>query len=378
MSDLPPLPADFDAAREFPILKHWLFFNHAAVAPLTARAAEVIEQYAKEAREDAYLSGDWYARADHARKLAAQLINARPDELAFVKNTSEGLAFVANGLTWKSGDEIITSAVEYPANIYPWMDVAQRFGARHVMVAERDGRVPTEDVLGAVTPRTRLIALSHVQYASGFRSELAQIGALCRERGILFCVDAIQSMGVLPVDVQGMKIDFLSADGHKWMLAPEGCGVFYCRRELLGQLRPEVGWMNVINAADYGNYDFTLRSDAKRFECGSYNIPGILAFGESLRLLLNVGIETISRRVLGLTDSLCEGLRRKGYTIVSSRRPGEASGIVAFTHPSRNHAEIVNALKAKKIIIIQREKRLRASPHFYNSQEQVDQLIDNL
>ena len=378
MRDLPPLPANFDVVREFPILKHWLFFNHAAVAPLTARAAEVIERYAKEAREDAYLSGNWYARADAARKLAAELINAHPDELAFVKNTSEGLAFVANGLTWKSGDEIITSAVEYPANIYPWMDVAQRCGAKHVMVPERDGRVPTEDVLAAVTPRTRMIALSHVQYASGYRSDLAQIGAFCRGRGILLCVDAIQSMGVLPVDVRNTNIDFLSADGHKWMLAPEGCGVFFCRRELLEQLRPEVGWLNVINAADYGNYDFTLRSDAKRFECGSYNIPGILGFGESLRLLLDVGIDTISRRVLTLTEQLCEGLRRKGYAIVSSRREGEASGIVAFTHPGRNQQEIVNALKAKKIIIIMREGRLRASPHFYNSPEQIDQLIDAL
>ena len=378
MRTLSPLSPGFDVANEFPILKHWLFFNHAAVAPLTAQAAAVIERYAKEAREDAYLSGNWYGRADGARKLAAQLINAHPDELAFVKNTSEGIAFVANGLDWKSGDEVITSNVEYPANIYPWMDIAQRFGVKHVMVAERDGRVPTEDVLKAVTSRTRMIALSHVEYASGYRSDLAAIGSFCRERGILLCVDAIQSMGVLPVDVQNMKIDFLSADGHKWMLAPEGCGIFYCRRELLTSLRPEIGWLNVINAAEYGSYDFTLRADAKRFECGSYNIPGILGFGESLRVLLDVGIETISQRVLALTDQLCEGLKQKGYTIVSSRRPGEDSGIVAFTHPTRNHTELVNELKAKKIVIIQREGRLRASPHFYNSAEQVDQLLANL
>ena len=378
MRILSPLPPGFDVDREFPVLKQWLFFNHAAVAPLTAQAASAIELYAKEARENAYLTGNWYGRAEVARKLAAELINAHPDELAFVKNTSEGLAFVANGLYWTSGDEVITSNVEYPANIYPWMDLAQRFGVRHVMVPEVDGRVPTETVLKAVTARTRMIALSHVQYASGYRSDLAAIGTFCRERGILFCVDAIQSMGVLPVDVQSMKIDFLSADGHKWMLGPEGLGVFFCRRELLTSLRPEVGWLNVINPFEYGNYDFTLRADAKRFECGSYNIPGILGFGESLRVLLSVGIETISQRVLALTDQLAEGLQRKGYTIVSSRRPGEESGIVAFTHPSRNHTAIVNELKAKKIVIIMREGRLRASPHFYTSAEQVDQLLANL
>jgi cysteine desulfurase / selenocysteine lyase len=303
------------------------------------------------------------------------LINAHPDEIAFIKNTSEGLAFAANGLDWKAGDEVISTAVEYPANVYPWMDLAQRAGIRHVMVPEKSGRIEIGDIIAAMTPRTRMVAISHIEYASGFRNDIAAIGAACRERGILFCVDAIQSVGVVPVDVQAMKIDYLSADGHKWMLGPEGAGIFYCRRELLGSLRPEVGWMNVINAQEYGNYDFTLQQSARRFECGTYNIPGILALGASLQLILEVGIDLIERRVLGLTEHLCAGLRAKGYEIFSSRAAGENSGIVTFTSPKHDHKKVVRDLMDRKIVIVLREGRMRASPHFYNTIQQMEELV---
>jgi cysteine desulfurase / selenocysteine lyase len=379
MPTLPPLPGGFDAIREFPILERWAFFNHGGVAPISARAAAELERFGREARDDAYLTGKWYKRAEVTRRLAAQLIHADPKEIAFVKNTSEGIAFVANGLDWQAGQEVISTAVEYPANVYPWMDLAARFGVKHVMVPERKeggtGRIAIEDLFAAVTPRTRMIAISHIEYASGYRNDLVAIGNFCRERGILLCVDAIQSCGAFPVDVQAMNIDFLSADGHKWMLGPEGCGFFYCNVKHLTTLRPEIGWMNVINSADYGSYDFTLRADAKRFECGSYNIPGVLALGASLGLLLEVGIDLVQKRILSLTDQLCDGLRQKGYDIFSSRLPGEASGLVTFTSPRHSHDEIVARLDEKRIIIVLREGRLRASPHFYNTPEQIDALI---
>jgi len=375
---LPPLPAGFNTRAEFPILGKWDFFNHGGVAPISKRAADALTKYTGEALNDAYLSGNWYGHAETTRKLAAQIINASPDEIAFVKNTSEGLAFVANGLDWRGGDEIISTAVEYPANVYPWMDVAQRHGCRHIMVPERSGRIDLNELLGAVTPKTRLIALSHVEYASGYRNDITTIGALCRQRGILFCVDAIQSIGMVPVDVRAMNIDYLAADGHKWMLAPEGCGFFYCRRELLSSLRPEIGWWNVVNAQDYGTYDFTLRSDAVRFECGTYTIPCILALGASLKLLLEVGIDLISARVHALTEQLAEGLTRKGYELVSSRAGEEWSGLVSFNSQRHDHQQIVRDLKAQKIIVVLREGRLRASPHFYNLPEQIARLIDAL
>ena len=198
------------------------------------------------------------------------MMNAHRDEIDFIKNTSEGVATVAAGIAWNAGDRIVTTNVEYPANMYPWMDLARRFGAELVTVPEIDNpdgsRVVALDALLAAAdhPRTRLLALSHVEYASGQRHDLAAIGSFCRSRGILFCVDAIQSMGVLPLDVGAMNIDYLSADGHKWLLGPEGAGVFFCRRELLGKTRPlAIGWMNVINDQDYGHYDITHKEDAR-------------------------------------------------------------------------------------------------------------------
>lgn len=376
--DLPPLPRGFDVAAEFPITRRWTFFNHAGVAPISARAAAEIERFAQEARDDSYLTGRWYHKIELVRKLAARFIHALPEEIAFVKNTSEGLAFVANGLDWKASDEIISTAVEYPSNVYPWMDVARRFDCRHIMLPEHEGRIDRQNIFDAVTPRTRMIAISHVEYASGFRHDLAAIGKFCRERNILLCVDGIQACGMSPVDVKAMNIDFLSADGHKWLLGPEGAGIFYCRRELLLSLRPEIGWMNVINANDYGHYDFTLRTDARRFECGSHNIPGVLALGASMELLLEVGMHTVMERVLTLTGQLCAGLAQKGYTVVSSRRPDESSGIVSFTSPRHQHAEIISNLEKQNIIIVEREKRLRASPHFYQSPDDITRLLNAL
>jgi cysteine desulfurase / selenocysteine lyase len=384
---LPEFPAGFQVEHEFPILRHWDFYNHAGVAPLSNRAAEALQKYTAEARDHAYLTGRWYVQADRVRQLAAKLIGATPEEIAFVKNTSEGLAFVANGLAWNAGDEVIGTNVEYPANIYPWMDLAQRFGVKHIQVPERDGRIPIESLFAAVTSRTRMIALSHVEYASGYRNDVAAIGRFCREHDILFCVDAIQALGVVPVDVNAMNIDFLSADGHKWLLGPEGCGFFYCRTEHLLKLRPEVGWLNVVNALEYGNYDFTLRNDARRFECGTYNIPGILAMGASLELILELGVPFIQQRLRALTGQLCSGLIEKGYRIFSPRGTspsgeGEDSGIVSFAPPEDarelDAAGIVRDLQTRKIALVLREKRLRASPHFYNSPKQIARLLSAL
>jgi selenocysteine lyase/cysteine desulfurase len=261
------------------------------------------------------------------------------------------------------------------------MDLQRRLGVEHVMVAEEpDGRIDVEKIFRVISARTRMVALSHVEYASGYRNDIAAIGDYCRRRGIWLCVDAIQSIGCLPVDVKAMQIDFLSADGHKWMLGPEGLGFFYCRKELIESVRPELGWMNVINAVNYGDYDLTLRADAKRFECGSYNIPGVLALGASLELLLEVGIETVWKRVDGLCEMIAEGVRRKGYRVISPReREGERSGIVSFVGKAPGeHSRIVTELEKQRIVIVMREGRLRASPHFYQSEEHVGRLIEAL
>lgn len=372
----------------FPILGEWDFFNHAGVGPLSRAAAEAMRRYCQQAESVAYLNTGWYRDVEQLRISAASLLNAHRDEVAFIKNTSEGLAIAASGLEWQWGDRIVTTAVEYPANIYPWMEVVRSRGCKLVMVEEETDangarHVPIEKILEAASePKTKVVTLSHVEFASGQRHDLARIGEFCRERGILFCVDAIQSLGVLPVDVQAMKIDLLSTDGHKWLLGPEGAGIFYCRRELLERVRPVlIGWMNVVEAQDYGNYNYTLRPDAGRFECGSYNIPGLLALKASLELLHGLGIGHVAQRVRELTDHVIAGLTSRGYQIASPRDKWQWSGIVSFVSPkldSAGHLRIFQRLRQQKTEIALREGRLRVSPHFYNTAEQLDRLVSRL
>ena len=373
-------------SETFPVLREWDFFNHAGVCPLPRVAGDAFRTYAAQAEAGAYLGTHWYAEIEKLRISAAQMINAHRDEIAFVKNTSEGISIVANGLDWQWGDRIVTTNVEYPANVYPWMEVVRTRGAKLVMVEEEtDGNgarhVPVEKILKeADHPQTKIVTLSHVEYASGQRHDLAKIGAFCRDNGKLFCVDAIQTLGVLPLDVQAMNIDYLSADGHKWLLGPEGAGVFYCRRDLIERTRPAmVGWMNVIDAQNYGDYNYTLRSDAQRFECGSYNVPGLLSLRASLEMLKSLGAGATSQRVRELTDRLIETLKAKGYQVLSPRDKWQWSGIVSFASPKHNHEQIVLDLRKKhRTEIALREGRLRVSPHFYNTEEQMDRLAERL
>ena len=255
-------PDDFSS--QFPILRKLVFFNHAGVGPISGPAAEALRDYARQAESAAYYQAGWYARAGQVKKLAARLIHAQsPDEIAFVANTSTGLSLVAKGLDWRAGDQVIITNVEYPANRYPWQDL-KRFGVEVIEVTQRpDGRILPEDVIAAVTPRCRVIAISHVQYASGYRIDLRPLSEAAHRVGAYLCVDAIQSVGVLPVDVDEMGIDFLAADGHKWLVSPEGCGIFFCRQDLLSVLHPNVvGWMNMVDSSNYGNYRFEFEASA--------------------------------------------------------------------------------------------------------------------
>jgi selenocysteine lyase/cysteine desulfurase len=241
--------------------------------------------------------------------------------------------------------------------------------------------VPLERILQAASdPKVRLVTLSHVEFASGQRHDIAAVGRFCRENGKLLCVDAIQTVGVIPVDVQAMQIDYLSADGHKWLLGPEGAGIFYIRRELIEQTRPPmVGWMNVVDAQNYGTYNYTLRPDAGRYESGSYNVPGLLGLKASLEMLKELGIHAVAERIKHLTDHLIARLQFKGYTILSPRAADAWSGIVSFASPTHSHDSIVTHLrKQHRIEIALREKRLRVSPHFYNTDAQIDRLVEAL
>jgi cysteine desulfurase / selenocysteine lyase len=374
------LIVDLEVLRDqMPIVRHYRFMDHAGVAPLSGRAAAAMRQFVDEAENHGYARGGLLPRAGRVRKLAASLLNCYPEEIAFVKNTSEGLNFVANGLQFSKGDNIVTTGVEFPANIYPWMRLRSH-GVRLKMVPEDKGRIPLERLVELIDDRTRLVTVSSVQFASGFRTDLAALGNACQERGVLLCVDAIQSLGCQPMDVRAMKIDFLSADGHKWLLGPEGAGLFYCRHELLGLLQPStVGWLSVKNVENFSDYSLDYRDDARRFDSGSYNLAGLWGLGASIEWLLEIGTDAIWNRVRLLTDRLVEGVRGKGYRVVSSREASEASGIVAFVSDVHDHNRIVNHLRQEhRTVIAARLGRLRVSPHFYNTEEEIDQLIEYL
>jgi selenocysteine lyase/cysteine desulfurase len=364
--------------RECPVTTRWAYFDHAAVAPLTERARRTLTEWAADLAENGEINDSARVRrVEEVRRLAGQLLNADPLDIAFIKNTSEGVGIVAEGLPWQVGDNVVTAEEEYPANLYPWMNLADR-GVQLRRVPSRGGRILLDDLRAALDERTRLVSLSFVEYASGFRNDLHAVGELCRERGVLFFVDAIQGLGVLPLDVRSMPIDFLAADGHKWLLGPEGAGLFWIRRELIERLHPVgIGWNSVIDSRNFSRVEFRLKPHAGRWESGSLNVGGILALGANLELLFALGIDAIAERILHLTDHLCERAVKIGLEVYSSRRRGETSGIVSLAVPGDVRA-IVRRCRDAGIVINQRAGRLRVSPHAYNTTEEIDRLVELL
>lgn len=369
-----------DFRSEFPVTRQYAFLNHAAVAPLSQRAHDrVVEWLTDYTQHGNIREAEWYRRIEDVRRQAADVINADPAEVAFLKNTSEGLSLVAEGLALSHGDSVVIIAGEFPANIYPWLHLQSRgVEVRQVQSVER-GRIRIEDLDAAIDSSTRLLSISHVQFATGFRSDLAAIGRLCRDRGVLFCVDAIQGLGVLPIDVNAMQIDFLSADGHKWLLSPEGAAIFYCRQENLDRLRPtSIGWKSVVNYGAFSTIDFRMPDTAARFECGSMNVPGIMGLGGSLELLAEVGLETVTRRVKTITDHLAARLTDACAAVYSLRGEDEWSGIVSFDWPHGDPKRIKQHCLTQNVVISFRDGRLRASPHFYNDEQDVARLMEAL
>lgn len=367
---------DWTALREeFPVTRRWAFFDHAAVAPLPCRTRDAVIAWAHDLADNGVVSDpQWVRRVTEVRALAARLLNADPLDLAFIKNTSEGLGFIAEGIRWRYGDNVVTAQEEYPANLYPWMNLAER-GVELRMVRSRGPRVELDDLRAAIDGRTRILTLSFVEFASGFRNDLDAVGQLCREKGILFLVDAIQGLGVFPIDVQRTPIDFLAADGHKWLLAPEGAGILYFRRDRLEELHTvSVGWNSVVNSRDFSKLDFRLKPHAGRWENGTLNHSGITGFGASLEMLLEIGIPQVRDRVKELTDHLCTAATRQGIEVFSSREGEDWSGIVSLRVPGDLQA-LKQRCRQEGIIVNHRAGRLRVSPHCYNTHAELDRLL---
>jgi selenocysteine lyase/cysteine desulfurase len=361
----------------FPVTEHYIYLNHAAVSPLSTRVRDAMNHLVN----DVTLNGsvnyyDWLETYERARAAAARLVNARPHEIAFMRNTSDAISTVANGLAWRAGDNIVTNNVEFPANVYPWMRVAEKHGVTIKRALERDGRIDADELLALVDERTRVVAISWVQFSSGFRSDLQRIGRFCRERGVLFFVDAIQGLGGLQMDVERDAVDGFAADAHKYLLGPEGIAVLYISERVLDQIEPTVvGWTSVKHWEDYLDYQLDYRDGALRFECGTLNTAGVYGIGAALDLFLEVGPTAVETYLLGLTDYLATQLSAKGYDVVSSRRAGETSGIVCCTHARHTPASLYHSLLKQKIVTAPRVGRLRVSAHFYNTREEIDALV---
>lgn len=364
--------------HEFPLVTDLIYLNHAAVSPWPRRTAEAVKRFAEEnLREGASHYPEWLQTERLLRGQLAHLIHApSADDIALLKNTSEGLSVVAHGLDWQPGDNIVTSDEEFPSNRIVWESLAPRgITLREVRVSGI--RDPEHAVVEATDRRTRLVSISSVQYASGLRLDLGRLGALCRERGIAFCVDAIQGLGVFPHDVQAAGIDFLVADGHKWLLGPEGVALFYCRDEWRERLKlHQYGWHMIEDMGDYARRDWRPAASARRFECGSPNMLGIHALSASLSLLSELGPETMERRVLERAEHLFTAIRAaSNLELVTPAEPGRYAGIVSFRHRSRSSAAVFQELRRAHVVCAERLGAVRFSPHCYTPLEQLAKAV---
>jgi selenocysteine lyase/cysteine desulfurase len=364
----------------FPITKNYVYLNHAAVSPPSIRVRDAMAGLIDDVVERGAVGyDDWLKTYERTREAAARLVNARSHEIAFMHNTSEAISTVANGIRWREGDTIVTSNVEFPSNFYPWMRIGQEHGVEMKLAPEREGRVEAEELLALVDDRTRVVAISWVQFSSGFRSDLRRIGQFCRERDIIFMIDAIQALGGLELDVERDSVDAFAADAHKYLLGPEGIALLYVSDRVIDRIRPTVvGWTSVKNYEKHLDYNLNYRDGARRFEYGTLNTAGVYGLGAALDLFLEVGPKKIEEYLLDLSDYLAERLSAKGYGVVSSRRRSEASAIVTCKHERHTPKDLYWLLRSKNIITAPRAGRLRISPHFYNTREDIDALIEAL
>jgi len=358
--------------RFFPVARNLVYLNHAAVSPLCLPAAEAMDWLTNDVqRFGSFHYDQWLQTYDGLRHAAARLVNGTPEEIALVKNTSEGIATVAMGLDWRPGDRIVTFREEFPANQYPW----QRLEPKGVKIEWLSITDPLDRIEEAVRG-ARLLSVSFVQFLSGFRANLQQIGDFCATHGAIFFVDAIQGLGAFPIDVQASRIDALAADGHKWLLGPEGCGILYISKKLQEQVEPvEFGWTNVASYNDYGSRDLTLRPDAGRYECGTLNTVGCYGLRASIEFLLEVGVERIAPVVQSLGDRIAEGVRRKGYEVLGDRTAANGAGIVSFRKAGLDSAAVAARLRQDAMTTAARAGWVRASPHFYISTEEIDRMV---
>lgn len=365
----------------FPATKNYVYLNSAAVAPLPTVAIEAVNEQLRDVSENGSANfTDWVATKNRAREIIAAMLKVRAEQIAFMRNTSDGFASVANGLRWKTGDNIVTFAKEFPANFYAWRRIRDEFAVELRLCPERDGRIETDEFISLIDSNTRLVSISAVQFASGFRADLERIGAAARAVDALFAVDIIQAFGVMPFDLKAQTVDIAAGASHKWLCAPEGCGILYLSDRARTRIQPtSVGWISVEDAWNFEDYEQAFKPNALAWESGTGAASLFYGLEQSAKLLFETGAQHIESYLEDLTDYLCELIAGKNYEIVSSRVVGEKSQIVCIKHTDGlTSADIAKRLEKENIIVSPRGDRIRIAPHFFNNQEDVERLAENL
>ena len=379
---MPLFTSEAERLAEFPVLRDSLFLAHAGVTILPARVTRVMQDYLNEACTRMQEFPEAWRATNETRAVAARMLGARASEISLLGPTSLGLSLVANGLDWQPGDEVVCYQDDYPANVYPWTDLARHGVVVKLLKPEAPGVITPELIEAALTPKTKLVALASCHFLSGYRIEIDRIGRLLRERGVLFCLDAIQTLGAFETRVD--HVDFLSADSHKWMLGPMAAGVVYVREEVQERLRPTLlGSWNVCSPNFIAQPEIAFEKGGRRYEPGVLNIVGILGMKAGLELLLEKGIPQVSEQLLRLKTRLVEGLEPLGFRFIGPKSGPNASGITtAFREEGSGPPveKVFEHLAAQKISPSLRHDRagrayLRFSPHFYNTEAEMDRVV---
>ena len=369
--------------HEFPVTRGKIFLAHAGVCPLPRRVtvamSEYIERAARDDQEEVFPAG----RFREARNALARLLQAQPEEIAFVGPTSLALSFVASGLALRKGDNVVIYQDDYPSNVYPWMALAERGVQVRLLNVRSLGQIRRIDVEGQVDEQTKLVALASCHFVTGYRIDIQEIGQLLKKRNILFCVDGIQTIGAFPTSVE--NVDFMAADAHKWLLGPCAAGVMYIRSTRQDALRPTVfGWHNVRCPNYVAQEKIVHPPDARRYEAGSANLTGLAGLHAATELLLEIGVENIARELLRKRAWLIPALQAKGYTVIGADNPPKnASAIVSFHRPGIDLAALHAKLLESKIVTSLRSDRagnryIRLSPHFYNTDAELNRVLESL
>ena len=372
---------DPEIRKLFPAANEYTYLNSAAVSPMPTTAIVAInKQLADVAANGSEHYQDWIDTKERARALAAEMLNVLPEQIAFLRNTSDGFASIANGLTWHAGENIVSYAREFPANYYAWRRIRDEYNVELRLCPERDGRIDLDEFISLIDSNTRVVSISSVQYASGFRADLSRIGQAARAVDALFCVDVIQGLGSMVYDLPAEHVDAACGASHKWLCAPEGCGLMYLSDRARERVDPTlVGWISVETPWDFDDREQPFKSTALAWESGTGTSSLFYGLEQSLQLIRDTGTDRIQHYLLGLTDHLCELLAGKPYDIVSSRLPQEKSPIVCIKHRGGlNCNEIAQRLRDEKVIVSPRGDRLRIAPHFYNNLDDIDRLVDVL